>query len=81
MGLFPTVDQILKTRIQLAHHIADIHVIQALPFPTVLHRVLLVGGVPQFDRMRIAFRRGFNLPEPHFFFQNLFFQLFRCRGH
>ena len=80
MGLFPTVDQFLKTRIQFAHDIADIHVIEALPLPAVLHGVLLLGRVPHFERVRITFCCGFNLPEPHFFFQNFFCELFPCRG-
>ena len=80
MGLFPLVDQFRYTRVQLAHDIADIHVIEPLPLPAILHGRLLVGGVPQFDCVRITFRCGFNLPEPHFFFQKLFGELFRCRG-
>jgi hypothetical protein len=77
MGLLPVIDQFRQTRIQFPHDTANIYVIEPLPLPAVLHGVLLVGSVPQFDGVRITFRRGFKLPEPHFFFQNLFRQLFR----
>ena len=80
MDLFPIVDQFRQTRIQFAHDIADIHVIEPLPLPAVLHGVLLIGRVPHFDRVRITFCCGFNPSEPHFFFQNFFRELFRRRS-